>query len=78
MEGEVVTALSHMLISGELTSGTIVHIEGKCVEPESVPVAKKPRKSRLVYRIKHDATDDSGQFVTYDSSSSNIQEMPTQ
>ncbi len=78
LEGEVVTALSHMLISGELTSGTIVHIEGKCVEPESVPVAKKPRKSRLVYRIEHDATDDSGQFVTYDSSSSNIQEMPTQ
>ena len=76
LEGEVVTALSRMLISGELTSGTIVHIEGRCVEPESVPVAKKPRKSRLLYLIEHDATNDNGQSITYNSSK--IEEMPTQ
>merc|ERR1712232_733288 len=64
LEGAVVTTLSRMLISGELTSGTIVHIEGTSsssgdddYESEN-PVAKKPRNNNnnnLRYRVEHDA-----------------------
>merc|ERR1711959_235479 len=59
LEGTVVTKLSRMLISGELTSGTIVHIEAGNT---SSPIAKKPRNTttmrgddNLQYRVEHDA-----------------------
>merc|ERR1711959_530772 len=59
LEGAVVTTLSRMLISGELTSGTIVHIEAGNT---SSPIAKKPRNTttmrgddNLQYRVEHDA-----------------------
>jgi len=58
LEGAVVTTLSRMLISGELTSGTIVHIEGVDSSGDSEsesPVAKKPRNDNLRYRVEHDA-----------------------
>merc|ERR1712093_573420 len=61
LEGAVVTTLSRMLISGELTSGTIVHIEGVDDggdgDSESGRlVAKKPRNGdNLRYRVEHDA-----------------------
>jgi len=58
LEGAVVTTLSRMLISGELTSGTIVHIEGVDSSVDSdteSPVAKKPRNGNLRYRVEHDA-----------------------
>merc|ERR1712188_78346 len=58
LEGAVVTTLSRMLISGELTSGTIVHIEGVDSSGDSdteSPVAKKPRNGSLRYRVEHDA-----------------------
>merc|ERR1711933_83011 len=54
LESEVVTALSRMLISGELTSGTTVHIEGITIESEDTPVAKRPRNGRLRYRLEQD------------------------
>ena len=56
LESAVVTTLSRMLISGELTSGTIVHIEGVQAESESEnsPIAKKPRNGPLHYRLEHD------------------------
>merc|ERR1712224_859 len=67
LEGTVVTKLSRMLISGELTSGTIVHIEAgnkstSTDSSSSSPVAKKPRNTTtmgtsddLQYRVEHDA-----------------------
>lgn len=60
LEGTVVTQLSRMLISGELTSGTTVHIEAVEGEDDSlddcsIPVAKKART--LHYRIAHDEAD---------------------
>lgn len=56
LEGTVVTQLSRMLISGELASGTTVHIEAVELEDESlddcsVPDAKKSRT--LHYRVAH-------------------------
>merc|ERR1712124_79562 len=42
LESEVVTALSRMLISGELTSGTTVHVEGIAIYSDDAPVAKRP------------------------------------
>ena len=55
LEGSVVTTLSRMLISGELTSGTIVHIEGvKAESSENSPITKKPRNAHLSYRLEHD------------------------
>ena len=55
LENTVVTTLSRMLISGELVSGTTVHIEAVGAEDDSlddcnVPLAKKARK--LNYRIE--------------------------
>jgi len=52
----VVTKLSRMLISGELTSGTTVHIEAHDSEDDSlddcnIPVAKKSKT--LHYRVHH-------------------------
>jgi len=56
LESTVVTTLSRMLISGELSSGTIVHIEGIQTESEDSPTAKRPRSSHhLHYRVEHDA-----------------------
>merc|ERR1712232_1529533 len=60
LEGSVVTKLSRMLISGELASGTIVHIEGITEDEDKnggSPVAKRPRNntSNLQYRVEHDA-----------------------
>jgi len=55
LEGAIVTTLSRMLISGELKSGTIVHIEGVKTESSEInPVTKKRRTSGLRYRIEHD------------------------
>lgn len=62
LEGTIVTELSRMLISGELSSGTTVHIE--CADDSNEeedaslddcnePLAKKARE--LVYRVEHDA-----------------------
>merc|ERR1712224_244531 len=67
LEGTVVTKLSRMLIGGELTSGTIVHIEAadkstSTDSSSSSPVAKKPRNTTTIgtsddlqYRVEHDA-----------------------
>ena len=61
LEGTVVTQLSRMLISGELTSGSTVHIESVDTEDDdsldeySAPVAKKARP--LHYRVEHDSGD---------------------
>jgi ATP-dependent Clp protease ATP-binding subunit ClpB len=54
LESTVVTTLSRMLISGELSSGCVVYIEGIEVDDDSyddlsVPLAKK---ARLHYRIE--------------------------
>lgn len=57
LESTVVTQLSRMLISGELTSGSTVHIEASGdasdldKDDSSIPLQKKPR---LVYRIEKD------------------------
>merc|ERR1712003_372530 len=59
LESEVVTALSRMLISGELSSGTTVHIEGIGIEHEDVPVAKRSRNCRLRYRLEQDSGNES-------------------
>merc|ERR1711959_794440 len=69
IEGEVVTKLSRMLISGELASGSIVHIEGRSAEPECVPVAKRPCKQRLQYRLEH---------VENHDDAAKAEEIPTQ
>ena len=61
LEGEVVTALSRLLISGELTSGTIVHIEGHSADSEDGPLTKKSRKGQLHYRLEPDSSKESGQ-----------------
>jgi len=60
LEGTVVTQLSRMLISGELASGSTVHIESVDSEDDSLddcnfPVAKKTRP--LNYRVVRDSTD---------------------
>jgi len=55
LESEVVTTLSRMLISGELTSGSIVHIEAvDGSEDDSYDSADYPirKKARLRYRIE--------------------------
>eukprot|EP00934_Nitzschia_sp_Nitz4_P002706 Nitzschia sp. Nitz4//scaffold40_size135432//112975//115698//NITZ4_003265-RA/size135432-processed-gene-0.50-mRNA-1//1//CDS//3329551282//2696//frame0 len=57
LESTVVTELSRMLIRGELTSGTTVHIEATDKEDDSLddcsmPVLKKPRTLR--YRVVED------------------------
>lgn len=60
LEGTVVTKLSRMFISGELNSGTIVHIEAAAdlekVEEEyddvNMPLSKRPRT--LQYRVEAD------------------------
>merc|ERR1719194_100466 len=74
LESEVVTALSRMLISGELTSGTTVHIEGITIESEETPVAKRPRNGRLRYRLdqrdkneSRSVFDNDEQYVQIDS-----------
>jgi ATP-dependent Clp protease ATP-binding subunit ClpB len=62
LESTVVTELSRMLISGEITSGTIVHIEGtETVEDEGSyddSMVQLAKKSRLVYRIEKDMSED--------------------
>jgi len=62
LEGTVVTELSHMLISGELTSGTTVHIEGINTDDDdsslddcNLPLAKRTRT--LQYRIENETVD---------------------
>lgn len=58
LEGTVVTRLSRMLISGELTSGTIVHIEAASVSLDDtsspIPQAKRFRSDKLQYRVEID------------------------
>jgi ATP-dependent Clp protease ATP-binding subunit ClpB len=59
LESTVVTRLSRMLISGELTSGTIVHIEAADrVEDDDasreLPLAKRIRSDNLQYRVEKD------------------------
>merc|ERR1711933_370608 len=73
-ESEVVTALSRMLISGELTSDTTVHIEGISIESKNTPVAKRPRNGCLRYRLEQDdnnestiESDNDEQYVRIDS-----------
>lgn len=74
LEATVVTRLSRMLISGELTSGTIVHIEGTKAGSEEGPVAKKFRNGNdLHYRIEHDPD-----YETEIKDESAIDVMPTQ
>jgi ATP-dependent Clp protease ATP-binding subunit ClpB len=56
LESTVVTTLSRMLISGELTSGSLVHIEALDDEDDSLydsstPLSKKSRTLR--YRVEH-------------------------
>ena len=75
LEGEVVTALSRLLISGELTSGTIVHIEGRNTESEDGPITKKSRKGELHYRLEPDSSNKNGQ--EYENQQS-VESMPTQ
>merc|ERR1739848_952945 len=58
IEGEVITALSRMLISGELASGSIVHIEGRSTEPEGMPAAKKHCHHRLHFLLEHVESND--------------------
>lgn len=60
LESTVVTKLSRMLISGELTSGSTVIIEGTDGDGDnddsydglSMPLMKKQKLSKLVYRIE--------------------------
>jgi len=83
LESTVVTTLSRMLISGELSSGTIVHIEGACVEGDGSPVAKKPRNSHLRYRVERDPiseTESGGDHDMKDFSDvdGEMEAMPTQ
>ncbi|KAG7364280.1 ABC transporter ATPase [Nitzschia inconspicua] len=58
LEGTVVTRLSRMLISGELTPGTIVRIEAFGDDSSNddcdVPVAKKLRTNNLQYIVERD------------------------
>merc|ERR1712159_262754 len=79
LEGAVVTTLSRMLISGELTSGTMVHIEGVENNDNSneeydtkTPTAKKPRNDNgnLRYRVQH---DDNKQIDSEDVNMSEIE-----
>lgn len=83
LESTVVTTLSRMLISGELSSGTIVHIEGACAEGDGSPVAKKPRNSHLRYRVERDPiseTESGGDHDMKDFSDvdGEMEAMPTQ
>eukprot|EP00980_Cylindrotheca_fusiformis_P002240 scaffold517_cov119-Cylindrotheca_fusiformis.AAC.23 len=63
LEGTVVTELSRMLISGELRSGTTVHIEcadfgegdDSSLDDCSQPLVKRART--LVYRVENEAND---------------------
>lgn len=68
LEKTVVTSLSRMLISGELTSGTIVHIEAEDTASDDddssmdecgVPLKKKAKKSGnlLHFRVEEDHAD---------------------
>lgn len=54
LESTVVTALSRMLISGELTSGCVVHIEAVELDDDSYDDMSVPlkKKARLHYRIE--------------------------
>lgn len=47
-EGEAVTALSRLLTSGELSSGTIADIEGKTSEHESAPAENNLRRASCI------------------------------
>ena len=54
LESTVVTTLSRMLISGELTSGSLVHIEAIEMDDESYDDLNVPlrKKAKLQYRIE--------------------------
>jgi len=66
LEKSVVTTLSRMLISGELTSGTVVHIEAEdpssdddSMDPCGVPLKKKAKRaSVLKFRLEEDMVPD--------------------
>eukprot|EP00537_Pseudo-nitzschia_pungens_P014326 CAMPEP_0172385388 /NCGR_PEP_ID=MMETSP1061-20121228/3064_1 /TAXON_ID=37318 /ORGANISM="Pseudo-nitzschia pungens, Strain cf. pungens" /LENGTH=920 /DNA_ID=CAMNT_0013114389 /DNA_START=46 /DNA_END=2808 /DNA_ORIENTATION=+ len=82
LESTVVTTLSRMLISGELSSGTIVHIEGIQTGPEDSPKPKRSRSShRLQYRIERDVeyeTDTKDDSEMNDTNESDMDVMVTQ
>mmetsp|Transcript_20043 Transcript_20043/g.55731 ORF Transcript_20043/g.55731 Transcript_20043/m.55731 type:complete len:921 (-) Transcript_20043:190-2952(-) len=82
LESTVVTTLSRMLISGELSSGTIVHIEGIQTGPEDSPNPKRSRSShRLQYRIERDVeyeTDTKDDSEMNDTNESDMDVMVTQ
>lgn len=61
VESTIVTVLSRMLLSGELTSGSVVHIEAveqhdedSSYDDANYPLAKR---ARLVYRVEKAASD---------------------
>ena len=65
LESTVVTELSRMLISGEIASGTVVHIEGvEAAEDDSHDdsIVHLHKKARLVYRVDQqmDTDEDDG------------------
>jgi ATP-dependent Clp protease ATP-binding subunit ClpA len=77
LEKTVVTALSRMMISGELASGTIVHIEAEEAPDANVvelskgsarlPAKKKAKKSTgLRYRVEEDKVADGMQGIDSD------------
>ncbi|VEU38325.1 unnamed protein product [Pseudo-nitzschia multistriata] len=85
LEATVVTKLSRMLISGELTSGTIVHIEGKEMtqseESEHGRIAKRSRNGHhLYYRLENADYDNEvkNDFEMIDANDSEMELMSTQ
>lgn len=75
LEKTVVTSLSRMLISGELSSGTIVHIEAEdtnlsddddsSMDECGVPLKKKAKKSgKLHFRVEEDSADSGMEIAT--------------
>ncbi|CAB9524733.1 protein ClpB [Seminavis robusta] len=71
LEKSVVTTLSRMLISGELSSGTTVHIEAEdsssdeedSMDSCGLPLKKKSRKSGLRFRVVEDTSPEAMEGV---------------
>jgi hypothetical protein len=59
LESTVVTVLSRMLLNGELTSGSFVHIEATEGDDDSYDDASYPfrKKARLHYRVEETPSD---------------------
>lgn len=66
LEKSVVTTLSRMLISGELTSGTVVHIEAEDSSSlEEGPIGKKAKiPAKLRFRVEKDKAGDTMENTT--------------